>query len=50
MVAEVARSIGSMKLFTEIRTERSGTVKRILVENEAPEKKNQDFREIEPDE
>ena len=48
--AEVVCIIESMKLFTEIRTEKSGIVKRILVENEEPVMKNQDLMEIVPDE
>jgi acetyl-CoA carboxylase biotin carboxyl carrier protein len=39
--------IESMKVFTELRSDKGGTVKRILVENEAPVMKNQDLIEIE---
>jgi len=41
--------IESMKIFTELRSEKSGIVKKILVENEAPVMKNQALIEIEPD-
>lgn len=39
--------IESMKIFTEIRTEKAGIVKKILVENEEPIMKNQELIEIE---
>jgi len=39
--------IESMKIFTELRTEKSGLVKSILVENEEPVMKNQALIEIE---
>ena len=39
--------IESMKIFTEIRAEKSGTIKKILVENEEPIMKNQELIEIE---
>jgi acetyl-CoA carboxylase biotin carboxyl carrier protein len=39
--------IESMKIFTELRTEHSGTVTKILVENEEPVMKNQELMEIE---
>lgn len=44
---EVVCIIESMKLFTEIRSDQSGTVKKILVENEEPVMKNQELMEIE---
>ena len=39
--------IESMKIFTELRTEKSGLVKNILVENEEAVMKNQALIEIE---
>jgi len=39
--------IESMKIFTELRSERPGVVKKILVENEDPVMKNQALIEIE---
>jgi acetyl-CoA carboxylase biotin carboxyl carrier protein len=39
--------IESMKVFTELRTDKGGVVKSILVENEDPVMKNQDLIEIE---
>jgi acetyl-CoA carboxylase biotin carboxyl carrier protein len=42
--------IESMKLFTEIRSDHGGTLKKILVENEEAVMKNQDLMEIELDE
>ena len=39
--------IESMKIFTELRCEHSGVVKKILVENEDPVMKNQALIEIE---
>ena len=39
--------IESMKIFTELRAEQAGTVKKILVENEEPVMKNQELIEIE---
>ena len=44
---DVVCIIESMKIFTELRTERGGTVKAILVENEDPVMKNQPLIEIE---
>jgi acetyl-CoA carboxylase biotin carboxyl carrier protein len=44
--SEVVCLIESMKIFTELRTDMPGTVKRILVENEAPVMKNQELVEI----
>ena len=41
--------IESMKIFTELRTEKSGIVKKILMENEEPVMKNQALIEIEVD-
>ena len=40
--------IESMKIFTELRSEHPGVVKKILVENEEPVMKNQALIEIEP--
>lgn len=40
--------IESMKIFTELRSEISGTVSKILVENEEPVMKNQGLIEIIP--
>ena len=40
--------IESMKIFTELRSEQGGVVKKILVENEEPVMKNQALIEIEP--
>jgi acetyl-CoA carboxylase biotin carboxyl carrier protein len=48
--SEVVCVIESMKLFTEIRSDHSGTLKKILVENEDAVMKNQDLMEIELDE
>ena len=45
--SEVVCVIESMKIFTELRAERAGTVKKILVENEEPVMKNQGVMEIE---
>jgi len=39
--------IESMKIFTELRAEKAGTIKKILVENEEPIMKNQELIEIE---
>ncbi|NQU03412.1 MAG: hypothetical protein HQ589_04620 [Syntrophaceae bacterium] len=39
--------IESMKIFTELRAEMAGTVKKILVENEEHVMKNQELIEIE---
>ncbi len=41
--------IESMKIFTELRAEQGGTVRRILVENEDPVMKNQPLIEIDPE-
>ena len=45
--ADVVCVIESMKIFTELRADQSGTVKKILVENEEPVMKNQELIEIE---
>jgi len=45
--AEVVCVIESMKIFTELRVEQAGTVKKILVENEETVMKNQELIEIE---
>ncbi len=47
--SQVVCIIESMKIFTELRTEHPGTVKKILVENEDPVMKNQELIEIELD-
>ncbi|MBL0715179.1 MAG: biotin carboxyl carrier domain-containing protein [Desulfosarcina sp.] len=44
---DVVCVIESMKIFTELRTEKAGTVKRVLVENEDAVMKNQELIEIE---
>ena len=48
-VADVVCIIESMKIFTELRTDHDGTVKKILVENEDMVMKNQALMEIEID-
>jgi acetyl-CoA carboxylase biotin carboxyl carrier protein len=45
--ADVVCVIESMKIFTELRADQPGTVKKILVENEEPVMKNQELIEIE---
>jgi acetyl-CoA carboxylase biotin carboxyl carrier protein len=45
--ADVVCVIESMKIFTELRAEQPGTVKKILVENEETVMKNQELIEIE---
>ena len=45
--ADVVCMIESMKIFTELRADQPGTVKKILVENEEPVMKNQELIEIE---
>jgi acetyl-CoA carboxylase biotin carboxyl carrier protein len=45
--ADVVCVIESMKIFTELRADQAGTVKRVLVENEEPVMKNQELIEIE---
>ncbi|MFH1103244.1 MAG: acetyl-CoA carboxylase [Pseudomonadota bacterium] len=44
---DVVCIIESMKVFTELRADRAGVVKAVLVENEDPVMKNQDLIEIE---
>ncbi len=46
--SDIVCMIESMKIFTELRSEQSGVVKKILVENEDPVMKNQPLIEIEP--
>jgi len=46
-IGEVVCVIESMKIFTELRTDQAGTVKRILVENEDTVMKKQELIEIE---
>ena len=46
--SDIVCMIESMKIFTELRSEHSGIVKKILVENEDPVMKNQALIEIEP--
>ena len=45
--SDVVCMIESMKIFTELRADQPGTVKKILVENEEPVMKNQELIEIE---
>ncbi|MCF6248962.1 MAG: hypothetical protein L3J69_16630 [Desulfobacula sp.] len=45
--SDIVCMIESMKIFTELRSEKSGIVKKILVENEEPVMKNQALIEIE---
>jgi acetyl-CoA carboxylase biotin carboxyl carrier protein len=45
--ADVVCVIESMKIFTELRADQAGTVKKVLVENEEPVMKNQELIEIE---
>ena len=47
--SDIVCMIESMKIFTELRSEQSGTVKKILVENEDPVMKNQALIEIQLD-
>jgi len=47
--SDIVCMIESMKIFTELRSEQSGIVKKILVENEEQVMKNQALIEIEPD-
>ena len=44
--SDVVCLIESMKIFTELRSEKAGVVRRILVENEEPVMKNQALMEI----
>ncbi len=44
---QVVCIIESMKIFNELRAEKAGVVKAILVENEDPVMKNQEVMEIE---
>jgi len=44
---DVVCIIESMKVFTELRTDQGGIVKKILVEDEDPVMKNQEVMEIE---
>lgn len=46
---DVVCVIESMKIFTQLRTEKAGTIKTILVENEDAVMKNQALIEIESD-
>ncbi len=46
---QVVCIVESMKIFTELRAEKAGVVKAILVENEDPVMKNQEVMEIEVD-
>ena len=46
---DVVCIIESMKVFTELRTEQSGVVKKILVEDEDAVMRNQEIIEIEVD-
>ncbi|MEE8540784.1 MAG: acetyl-CoA carboxylase [Desulfobacterales bacterium] len=47
--SDVVGIIESMKIFTELRTEKGGIVKKILLEDEDPVMKNQELMEIEVD-
>ena len=47
--SEVVGIIESMKIFTELRTEKGGIVMKILLEDEDPAMKNQELMEIEVD-
>ncbi len=47
--SDIVCMIESMKIFTELRSEQSGIVKKIMVENEEPVMKNQALIEIESD-
>jgi len=47
--SDVVCIIESMKIFTELRADQAGIVKKILVEDEAPVMKNQELIEIEID-
>ncbi len=47
--SDIVCMIESMKIFTELRSEQSGIVTKILVENEDPVMKNQALIEIELD-
>lgn len=47
--SQVVCIIESMKIFTELRVEKGGTVRKILVENEDAVMKNQALIEIEVD-
>ncbi len=46
-VSDVVCMIESMKIFTELRADQTGIVKKILVEDEEPVMKNQELIEIE---
>jgi len=47
--SDVVGIIESMKIFNELRTEKGGIVKKILLEDEDPVMKNQELMEIEVD-
>jgi acetyl-CoA carboxylase biotin carboxyl carrier protein len=47
--SDVVCIIESMKIFTEIRSDQTGTLKKILVANEEAVMKNQELMEIELD-
>ena len=46
-VSDVVCMIESMKIFTELRADQAGIVKKILVEDEEPVMKNQELIEVE---
>ena len=46
---QVVCIVESMKIFTELRAHKNGTVKAILLENEEPVMKNQEVMQIEVD-
>ena len=47
--SDVVCMIESMKIFTELRADQAGIVKKLLVEDEEPVMKNQELIEIEID-
>jgi len=47
--SDVVGIIESMKIFNELRTQKGGIVKKILLEDEDPVMKNQELMEIEVD-
>ena len=45
---DVVCNVESMKVFTEVRTERDGVIRKVLMENEDPVMINQPLLEVEP--
>jgi len=45
---DVVCIVESMKVFTEVRTERDGVIRKVLMENEDPVMINQPLLEVEP--